>query len=138
VAVPDEVLATMNAHRAAIAFRPQGVAAIVVVEPTTPLPSEPTREASVKVTRQTKGEIASQALIVLGDGFWASAIRGLMTTFAAFGSSNFPRTVTRTEMEGVRWTLENMDPSDKAYEPHLLAALAELKPPSTPTAPPKK
>ena len=80
VATPEDVLATMNAHRAAIAFRPQGVAAIVVVETTTPLPSEPTREASIKVTRQTKGEVASQVLIVLGDGFWASAIRGLMTT----------------------------------------------------------
>lgn len=124
---PDDVRATLLGHEAVIAFRPQGSGSIIAVDATTTFPSEATRRASLEVARKTSHQTLGQVLIVLGEGFWASAIRGVMTTISSLTAATHPRKVVRHEEEGVDWVLELMGESAPRYRQILLDALAELK-----------
>jgi hypothetical protein len=74
-------------------------------------------------------------LIVLGEGLWASAIRGVMTTITSLSGASHPRRVVRYEEEGIDWVLETMGESAPKYRQTLLDALAQLKPPATAPSP---
>jgi hypothetical protein len=124
---PADVQATLVGHEAIIGSRPEGSGSIVAVDPTTTFPSEETRRAALEVTRNTTAQTLAHVLIVLGDGFWASAIRGVMTTIWSLSAANHPRKVVRQEEEGVDWVIEMLKESAPKYRPLLLAALAELR-----------
>jgi hypothetical protein len=136
----EDVLASLLGHEAIVADYPQGSAAIVVVDPTTTFPSEDMRRAAHETTRKTTAQTLAQVLIVAGDGFWASAVRGIMMTIATLSNASHPRKVVRHEEEGVDWVLETVKEPAAKYRPLLLAALAQLKaaatvpPPSKPAA----
>jgi hypothetical protein len=123
---PDHIHATQTAHKAALALRPAGVASIVAVSPSVTFPSEATRRAAAEVSRATTGEVASHVLILLGDGFWASAIRGVMTTLTSLSSSTHPKNVVGSEEAGVRWTLETLGEPVHKYEKALLDAFQQM------------
>jgi hypothetical protein len=135
----EDVLATLVAHEAIVANYPNGSAAIVMVDPTTTFPSEDMRRAALETTRKTTNQTVAQVLVVAGDGFWASAVRGIMMTIASLSNASHPRKVVRYEEEGVDWILEMVKEPAAKYRVLLLAALGQLKagvtvpPPSKPT-----
>jgi hypothetical protein len=133
---PSDVQATLVGHEAAVACRPEGSGAIVAVDSTAAFPSEETRRTALAVTRKTGSKTSAHVLVVLGDGFWASAVRGIMTTLASLSPANHPRKVVRYEEEGVDWAIEALGESPAKYRPLLLAALAQLKVGTTAPPPP--
>ena len=136
----DDVLATLIGHEAIVAEYPRGSAAIVVIDPTTAFPSEEARRVMLDATRKTSDKTLAHTLVVLGDGFWASAVRGIMTTIGSLTNSSHPRKVFRHEEEGVDWIIEAAKEPPSKYRPLLFAGLAQLKagvtvpPPSKPSA----
>lgn len=136
---PDDLYATLKAHEVAIAGRPAGSVSIVAVDPTAVFPSEATRRVASEVTRKTAHQTAVNATIVLGDGFWASAVRGILTTFTSIVPAQHPRKVFRHEEDGVAWALEATGEPASKYLQLVLASLTELKtgasaPPTRPPA----
>jgi len=124
---PADINATLRGHEAIVAYRPEGGGSIVAVDSTTSFPSEETRRAALEVTRRTSPLTLAHALIVLGDGFWSSAMRGAMTTIWSLTSATHPRKVVRQEAEGVEWVIKMVGESASKYRQPLLTALAQLK-----------
>ena len=133
---PEDIQATLKCSEILRASHPDGGASIVAIDPTFTFPSEETRRAALQVSRQTSEQKMALTLIILGDGFWASAIRGVVTTLTSLSptTSEHPRKVVRHEEEGVDWVIEAIGESPEKYRSPLLAALAQLKP--AVTAPP--
>lgn len=132
---PEDIRATMKCAEVTTACRPEGVVSIVVVDPTSTFPSDETRHAALQVSRDTGSVTAGLAIVILGDGFWASAIRGVVMTLTSLSPTiSASRKVMRHEREGVDWAIELIGEPPARYRAALLAALDELKP--TATAPP--
>jgi hypothetical protein len=131
---PDDIRATLKCYEVLQAYRPEGSVSIVAVDPTSSFPSEDTRRAALEVTRVTNPNTVAVSLIVLGDGFWASAIRGVLTTLEFLGQPTHPRKVFRHEADGVVWGIESIGESPQRYRASLLGALTHLK--SAVTSPP--
>jgi hypothetical protein len=132
---PEDIRATLKCSEATSAYRPGSVASIVAVDPTSTFPSEATRRAALEVSRETNSLAVGLAIVILGDGFWASAIRGVVTTLTSLSAANTTaRKVVRYEEEAVDWAIETIGESPQKYRAVLLAALNELKP--AVTAPP--
>jgi hypothetical protein len=126
-ATPDDLRATLLGHEALLACRPDGGGAIIALDPTASFPSEQTRRTALEITRQTAPKILAQALVILGDGFWASAMRGVMTTIWSLIAANYPRKVVRQEDAAVDWVIETVGESAPKYRQILLEALSQLR-----------
>jgi hypothetical protein len=124
---PDDVRATLLGHEAIIADHPEGAGSIVAVDPATSFPSDEMRQAVVEVTRKTNAHTRAHVLIVLGDGFWASAVRGIMMTLSSLTAATHARKIVRLEEEGVDWAIEAIGESVPKYHQLLLASLGQLK-----------
>jgi hypothetical protein len=133
---PVDIEATRKCPDILRAFRPEGGVSIVVIDPTSTFPSEATRRAAVHVSRATNDQAMGLVVVILGDGFWASAIRGVVTTLSSLSPTpaSRPRKVVRHEEEGVDWAIELLAESPQKYRAALMAALNELK--AVATAPP--
>ncbi len=142
---PDDIRATLKCSAVTSGYRPEGVSSLVVVDPTSAFPSELTRHAALQASRETISIAAGLTVVILGDGFWASAIRGVVTTLTSLSATSATRRkVARYEEEGVDFAIEVLGESPLKYRAALLAALNVLKPvataepasaPSTSTAP---
>ena len=131
---PEDFEPTIKCAEILRAFRPQGSGSLVAIDPSSAFPSEEARRAAVNVSRETSAQTQALAIIILGDGFWASAIRGVVTTLTSLTKSTNPRKVVRYEQEGVEWVISTLGESREQYEDALLSALDQLKPAET--APP--
>jgi hypothetical protein len=136
--LPDDINATVKCSEVISAYRPEGAISVVAIDPTSTFPSEETRRAALDVTRLTSSRTAAHVVIVLGDGFWASAIRGVLTTLNSLSQTNHPRKVVRYEEEGVDWAIEALGDSAQKYRSVLLSALGQLKPAVTSPPPTSK
>jgi hypothetical protein len=133
---PEDIKATMKCVPILRAARPEGSASIVAIEPTSGFPSEEVRRAAVNVSRETSAHTLALAIVILGDGFWASAIRGVVTTLNSLTKSSNPRKVTRYEHEAVEWAISTLGESPQQYQGLLLTALEQLKPAVSAPPPP--
>ena len=124
---PEDIYASLECQQIIMTTRPSGLVSIVAVDPTTTLPSEATRRASIDAADKTRHQTLGQVIIFLGDGFWASAFRGVLTTMNSASQTSYPKTVVRYEEEGVDWAIETLGESKPRYRSALLAALEELK-----------
>jgi hypothetical protein len=127
-ATPEDIYATMTCHDIVLAVRPAGTMSIVALDPTSAFPCEETRRAAVEITRKTRPHTLGTVVIVLGDGFWASAFRGVLTTMNSLNQTTYPKAVVRYEREGVDWAIQTLGESPPKYRAALLDGLAELKP----------
>jgi hypothetical protein len=133
---PDDIAASLKCSDVLNAYRPEGSVSIVAVDPTSSFPSEETRRAALDATRRTRALTAGHVVIVAGDGFWASAIRGVLTTLASLAQTSFPRKVVRYEDEGIEAAIEMLGETAPRYRAPLLAALSYLKSNATNSPPP--
>jgi hypothetical protein len=125
---PEDMLASLKCGDILHANRPDGHAAIVVVDPAAVFPSEATRRAALEVTQKAAGVTLGMVMVILGDGFWASAFRGALTTLSSLSQTSYPRKVVRYEELGVDFAIETLGEDPQRYRAPLLAALAQLKP----------
>ncbi len=122
------VNASIAAHRAAIAARPEGVVSIVLIDATTKFPSEEMRRAGVAARKQTNGHVTALATVIAGEGFWASTIRGVLTAINSLSGSSYPTKVFRDPLEGVTWAAEQSGVRDKEQVDRIARELDALVP----------
>ena len=131
-ASPEDLYATLECHEIILTTRPRGSVSIVAVDPTASFPSDAMRRAAVEITKKTAPHTLGHVVIVLGDGFWASAFRGALTTMNSLNRTTYPKKVVRNEDEGVEWAIETLGESKQRYRIPLLSALDELRSGSAP------
>lgn len=66
-----------------------GISAVHVVQGTFDLPDGPTRDAFVRVLRDSGGKLAVLCVLVKAGGFWASATRSLLTGLRVMSRGSF-------------------------------------------------
>jgi hypothetical protein len=139
---PDDITSTLECVDVLQAYRPEGSVSIIVVDPTSSFPSEATRRAALEATRKTSATTSAMIMVVLGDGFWASAIRGILMTIGSLSQTTYARKILRYEAEAVDFAIEVLGESPPKYRALLLSSLAQLKsaavspPPSSSNTPP--
>lgn len=134
----EDIASTIEAHAVCRSFRNSNVASVVLIDRTTQFPSEEARSACIEMIKKTQGKVASSVTVVLGDGFWASALRGVLTTFNLLPGTGHPtKTCSQTE-EAVDWTLSVTGDDAAVYRKALLDALESMAKPATPSASAKK
>lgn len=119
----DAVNASLPAHKAALASRPEGVVSIVLIDPSTKFPSEDMRRASVLVRKRTNRNVAGNVTIVAGEGFWASTVRGALTAIDFLATSPYESRVFRDPAEGVAWGVARTGGASSARVKQLLEEL---------------
>ncbi len=132
---PDDIHAAVRCQEVIHNYRADGSVALIAVDPTLSMPSEASRRAMLEATRFAVPKTLSISLVVLGDGFWASAIRGVFTTLGFLSNAPYPRQVFREEQKAVDWAIGSIGESRPKYGPALLDALAQLKPAAISPAP---
>lgn len=83
--------------------RYDGVCLLLFAEPECVIPSAEVREAGAEMTRKVAPYVTCQATVLLGEGFWAAAVRGFLTTASALTLNGYPRRVFSAAGEAIRW-----------------------------------
>lgn len=107
VRAQEVVVNSACAHGLMQAF-PDGIGLIVILPPHLRLPSEDERARMHEFYRVHR--FKAVAFVVLGDGFWASAVRGVLTALKLVGNRDYPTHVLRSGHAAVAWL---------AAQPHL-------------------
>jgi hypothetical protein len=128
---PEDIISSLECVEPLIAHRPEGSVSIIVVDPTAAFPSEATRRAALEITRKTSATTSAMIMAVVGDGFWASAIRGILMTIGSLSQTTYTRKILRYEEEAVDAAIESVGESPIKYRPLLLSSLSQLKAAST-------
>lgn len=66
-----------------------GISAVHLVQVTFEMPDGPTRDTFVKLLRDGGGKLAVLCVVVRGGGFWASAMRSLLTGLRVLSRGSF-------------------------------------------------
>jgi hypothetical protein len=102
---------------------PEGYATIVIGELTAKLPSPEVRKKSMDLWKKCEAVILCQALIVRGDGFWASAVRAFMTGVYAVGRTRMPKKSCDDALEAAVFVVDSV--GAKAGETASIASAVE-------------
>ena len=131
---PEDINSSLETVEPLIAYRPEGSISIILVDPTASFPSEATRRAALEVTRKTSATTSAMIMVVMGDGFWASAIRGMLMTIGSLSQTTYMRKFLRYEEEAVDMAIDCIGESTIKYRALLLSSLAQMK--AVATSPP--
>jgi hypothetical protein len=82
---------------------PMGVSAVHLVKGQFELPDGPTRDAFVRVVREGEGALAAVAVVISGSGFWASAVRSLLTGVRVVARGSFDMGLHTSLEECIKW-----------------------------------
>jgi hypothetical protein len=82
---------------------PHGHSAVHIVHEPTLLPSVEARAALVRMMNENAGFLAAIAIVVQGHGFWATAMRSVVTAMRIVGSRAFELRINGTIHEVAEW-----------------------------------
>ena len=91
------------------------------------LPAEPARRFATQSRKRYEDYVKSEALIIDGRGFWASAIRSINTAMLTIAAPKYPSRVFSNIDDAVRWQLPMVsieDLSEDDYAALVRAAVA--------------
>ncbi len=97
--------AALAGHHAALAVEPSGYGVIIVCEAGTKIPSGELREKAAVLRKQTQHMLRAQSLIIAGDGFFASAMRGVITGIVTLAQSRVPFAMAGSEREAAEFVI---------------------------------
>lgn len=112
-------------------YRYEGGSSIHVLSGRPELPEKRVRDEMARVTADYAERTIASALVLDGEGFWASAMRGLATGVHFFGTKrrHFKLRVCATDEQAATWLapMHNEKSRRQAQAPELQAALNELR-----------
>lgn len=82
---------------------PHGVSVIHLVQGQWELPDSPTRDAFVRLMKDGDGQLAVVSVVIGGSGFWASAVRSLVTGLRVLARGSFDMGLHGEISEVVSW-----------------------------------
>lgn len=95
---------------------------LTVIEPSMPLPDAETRAQARRATEVGAAFVHAGALVLAGEGFWASAMRSAYTALRWLAPEAYPERVFASVDEAARWLLEVLRATD---DPRALVAFVE-------------
>jgi hypothetical protein len=99
------------AEEEVLASHPEGYGTVVMVEVSASLPPADVRRRSLELWKAKEHLILCQALVVEGEGFWASAMRGFMTGIYAVGRTRTPKKACPDEIEAATFVTQALGAS---------------------------
>lgn len=113
-----------------LAHRYNGGSSIHVLSDKPQLPDRRVRDEMAQVTKDFADQSIASALVLDGEGFWASAMRGLATGLHFFGTKRdrFQLRVCKTIEQAAEWLvpLHNLKSRRRAQVDEVTAALHQL------------
>jgi hypothetical protein len=88
-----------------------------------PMPDAATRTAVQALSNELASNLIAVAVVITGDGFWTSAMRGLATSMHWFNKQKFKMRAVATVAEGVTWLATLHSAESLAVEPSELQAV---------------
>lgn len=82
--------AALAGHHAALEFDPNGYGVISLAEPTAKLPPSEVRQRATALRKETQHLLRAQSMVIIGDGFFASAMRSVFTGIFTLAQSRVP------------------------------------------------
>jgi hypothetical protein len=104
-----------------IAAHPEGVSAIHVIQNGAPLPTAEARQQLSVLTNRYSPLMACAATLIGGEGFWASAMRGIVTSIHWLERRPFKALTCSTLEEIAAWL-----PAPHAERTHVVIGQTEL------------
>ena len=106
---------------------PEGYVYMVVVTPGTPMAPPEVREGIKRLTHQHEDHIRAMALVIEGDGIWASSMRMLANTLMLMVPvKSSPRRLLGNVQEAMRWIPEAWPEVRDLYPEQLVGLPARL------------
>jgi hypothetical protein len=97
-----------RAHDAALGYDPNGYASITIAELSAKLPSQKLRSEASRLRRDTQADLRAQAVILAGEGFFASAMRAALLGILSMAKSRVPITMTSTPREAAEFIVRHI------------------------------
>jgi len=82
---------------------PHGLSVVHIIKGQFELPDAPTRDAFVRLVKEAEGALLVLAVVITGMGFWASAVRSLVTSIRVLSRGSFDLGLHSSIEEVVRW-----------------------------------
>jgi hypothetical protein len=108
-----------------IAAYPDGFSAVGFLVPGGRLPTPQVREDLSRIADMLAERLAGMALVVLGTGFWASALRGLLTAIHMLLRKTIPMQVFSKLEDAVPWLIDRHARTGMSIESHELRAVLD-------------
>jgi hypothetical protein len=120
----DALAAAMRSTSAASAMK---TSTISVVTSRAPFPTREAREKLAEITDRHAHRLACNATLISGDGFWAGAMRGLVTSLHWFEARPFRARICATVEEVAEWLPEpHLELTSVVIDPVELAAILHI------------
>ena len=103
----EALIGVSTAHRDLIARYPEGTCVLSYAELNTPLPSAEARELTAELTKEFAPGIRCSVTVIGGQGFWASAVRSVVTATLVLSRNGYPVKIMSTIEEGAAYAAAN-------------------------------
>lgn len=98
-----EALEAANQHHRSLMERHPRTFVLGVARPNLPLPGADVRQRGARLIEENRAHVEAAALIVDGAGFWASAVRSVMTASFALARQPYPSKCFATGLDAGTW-----------------------------------
>ncbi|MAQ19704.1 MAG: hypothetical protein CMN30_33490 [Sandaracinus sp.] len=93
-----------------------GIGALTIIEADIPMPDGEARRVSAKLTKESDAWVKAQATVILGDGFWRSTARSVVTGILLLARGDRPRRAFGEIDEGTRWIADEVGLPKERWE----------------------
>jgi hypothetical protein len=91
--------ASLAGHHAALAVDSSGYGVITICEPGAKIPPGELRDRALLLRKTTQHQLRAQAVLLGSDGFFASAMRGVITGILSLAQSRVPLAMVGSDVE---------------------------------------
>lgn len=98
-----EALEAANQHHRDLMGRHPRTFVLGVAQPNLPLPGADVRQRGARLIEENRAHVEAAGLIVEGAGFWASAVRSVMTASFALARQPYPSKCFATGLDASTW-----------------------------------
>ncbi|MCB9659467.1 MAG: hypothetical protein H6726_17615 [Sandaracinaceae bacterium] len=116
-------LETANDHHRALMARHPRTLVLGLAQHNLPLPSAEVRQRGAHLIDENGSHVLAAAMVLAGTGFWASAVRSVMTASFALARQPYPSKAFATGVEAGEW-LSRFD-AGTVFGPEALAQALE-------------
>lgn len=104
---------------------PRGVASLAIAPPTAKMPNAETRTAASQAVEEALPHTLCAAQVIMGEGFWYSTLRSVLTAIEQFRPNDRPRRTFRDLDEALAWLSSQLQ-KDVQFSTSLRAAVQTL------------
>lgn len=116
---PETLRASETAQERLLRQHPGGTLLLTLVDGNVPLPTEDARAMVADTFRRMAVRNKAAATVILGDGFWASAVRSTLTALTLVVRPPCPQKTFATVDEALAWLMSHE--ASTHVDPRLLA-----------------